>query len=234
MLARALPEPVSIIGASGALGFGLALRLAGAGCAVTVGSRDAERAEQTAARVHEAIPDSLVAGLANAEAASRPELVILCVPFRNQSETLHNLRDALRPGQLLVDCTVPLAAAIGGKAVRTVGVWQGSAAEQAQEMVPDGVRVVSGLHTVSAASLRDVDHALDEDVLLCGDKRADKRRVAAVIDAIDGLRCVDGGRLEMARIVEGMTALMISVNARYKTRAGVKISGLPDDLWPVA
>jgi 8-hydroxy-5-deazaflavin:NADPH oxidoreductase len=233
MLAGAVPEPVSIIGASGALGFGLALRLARAGCAVTVGSRDAERAEQTALRVREALPDSLVAGFANAQAAARNELVILCVPFRNQSETLHNLRDALRPGQLLVDCTVPLAAAVGGKAVRTVGVWQGSAAEQAQEMVPAGVTVVSALHTVSAESLRDLGHALDEDVLLCADRRADKRRVAAVIDAVDGLRCIDGGRLEMARIVEAMTALMISINARYKTRAGVKISGLPDDLWPV-
>jgi 8-hydroxy-5-deazaflavin:NADPH oxidoreductase len=91
---------------------------------------------------------------------------------------------------------------------------------------------VSALHTVSAASLRDLGHPLDEDVLVCGDKRADKRRVAALIDAIDGLRCVDAGRLEMARIVESMTALMISVNARYKTRAGVKITALPGDLWP--
>jgi NADPH-dependent F420 reductase len=232
MLAVALPEPVSIIGASGALGFGLALRLARAGCAVTVGSRDAPRAEQTALRAREAVPDSLVAGLSNEDAAARNELLILCVPFRNQAETLHNLRDVLRPGQLVVDCTVPLAAAIGGKAVRTVGVWQGSAAQQAQEMVPDGVAVVSALHTVSAASLRDLDRELDEDVLVCGDRRADKRRVAALIDAIDGLRCVDGGRLEMARVVESMTALMISVNARYKTHAGVRITALPDDLWP--
>jgi NADPH-dependent F420 reductase len=227
-----LPEPVSIIGASGALGFGLAVRLARAGCAVTVGSRDAQRAEETAARARAAVPDSVVAGVSNEEAAARNELLILCVPFRNQAETLHNLRDALRPGQLLVDCTVPLAAAIGGKAIRTVSVWQGSAAQQAQEMVPAGVTVVSALHTVSAASLRDLGHALDEDVLVCGDKRADKRRVAALIDAIDGLRCVDAGRLEMARIVESMTALMISVNARYKTHAGVKITALPDDLWP--
>jgi 8-hydroxy-5-deazaflavin:NADPH oxidoreductase len=229
-----LPEPVSIIGASGALGFGLAVRLARAGCAVTVGSRDAERAEQTAARVRDAVPGSLAAGFANAEAAARNELVILSVPFRNQSETLHNLRDALRAGQLVVDCTVPLAAAVGGKATRVMGVWQGSAAEQAQEMVPDGVTVLSALHTVSAAALRDLGHALDEDVLLCGDRRADKRRVAALIDAIEGLRCVDGGRLEMARIVESMTALMISINARYKTRAGVRITALPDDLWPAA
>lgn len=227
-----MPEPVSIIGASGALGFGLALRLARAGCAVTIGSRDAERAEQAAIRVREAVADSLVAGLANEVAASRNELVILCVPFRNQSETLHNLRDVLRPGQLVVDATVPLAAATGGRATRMLGVWQGSAAQQAQEMVPDGVTVLSALHTVSAATLRDLDATLDEDVLLCGDRRADKRRVAALIDAIDGLRCVDCGRLEMARVTESMTALMISVNARYKTHAGVRITRLPAELWP--
>ena len=234
MLALALPEPVSIIGASGALGFGLAVRLARAGCAVTIGSRDAARAEESAARARVAVPDSLVAGLANEEAAARNELVILCVPFRNQSETLHNLREGLSPGQLVVDCTVPLAAAVGGRATRTVGVWQGSAAQQAQEMVPDGVTVVSALHTVSAASLRNLDQPLDEDVLVCGDRRADKRRVAALIDAIDGLRCVDCGRLEMARIVESTTALMISVNARYKTHAGIKLTGLPAELWPAA
>jgi NADPH-dependent F420 reductase len=233
ILADALPEPVSIIGASGALGFGLAVRLARAGCAVTIGSRDAERAEQAADRARDAVPDSLVAGLANEAAAARNELVFLSVPFRSQSETLHNLREVLRPGQLVVDATVPLAAAVGGRATRTLGVWQGSAAQQAQEMVPPGVTVLSALHTVSAAILRDLDHELDEDVLLCGDKRADKRRVAALVDAIGGLRCVDCGRLEMARITEGMTALMISINARYKTHAGVKITRLPDELWPV-
>jgi NADPH-dependent F420 reductase len=232
MLAVALPEPVSIIGASGALGFGLAVRLARAGCAVTIGSRDAARAEESAERAREAVPDAVVAGFANDDAAARNELVILTVPFRNQSETLHNLREVLRPGQLVVDCTVPLAAAVGGRATRTVGVWQGSAAQQAQEMVPDGVTVVSALHTVSAAALRKLDAPLDEDVLVCGDRRADKRRVAALIDAIDGLRCVDCGRLEMARIVESTTALMISVNVRYKAHAGIKLTGLPAELWP--
>jgi len=227
-----VPEPVSIIGASGALGFGLAVRLARAGCAVTIGSRDAERAEQAAIRVREAVRDSLVAGLPNDVAATRNEIVVVCVPFRNQSETLSNLRDVLRPGQLLVDATVPLAAAAGGRATRMLGVWQGSAAEQAQEMVPDGVNVVSALHTVSAVVLRDLGHALDEDVLLCGDRRADKRRVAALIGAIEGLRCVDCGRLEMARVTESMTALLISVNARYRTHAGVRLTRLPGELWP--
>jgi hypothetical protein len=96
------------------------------------------------------------------------------------------------------------------------------------------VTVLSALHTVSATALRALDHALDEDVLLAGDRRSDKQRAAALIDAIDGLRCVDCGRLEMARIAEQLTALMISVNVRYKTRAGIRITGLPDDLWPAA
>jgi NADPH-dependent F420 reductase len=226
-----LPEPVSIIGASGALGFGLAVRLARAGGEVVLGSRDPDRAEQTVARARVAVPSGALRGAVNAEAAAASELLILAVPFRNQSETLHNLRDVLRPGQLLIDATVPLAAAVGGRATRTLGVWQGSAAQQAQEMVPDGVAVLSALHTISARSLRDLDHALDEDVLLAGDGLADKARVAALLDGIDGLRCVDCGRLEMARLTEQLTALMISINVRYKTHAGVKITGLSEDPW---
>ena len=111
------------------------------------------------------------------------------------------VRDARQPqgrrsraGQLLIDATVPLAAAVGGKATRMLGVWQGSAAQQAAEMAPEGVRVVSALHTVSAASLADLDHALEQDVLLCGDSRADKGEAARLIERIDGLRCVDCGR----------------------------------------
>ena len=126
----------------------------------------------------------------------------------------------------MVDATVPLAAAVSGRATRMLGVWQGSAAQQAQEMVPDGVRVVSALHTVSAATCGDLDHALDEDVLVCGDRREDKERVMALIDRIDGLRAVDAGRLEMARIAESLTALLISINVRHKAHAGIKITGV--------
>jgi len=227
-----VPEPVSIIGASGALGFGLALRLARAGSDVAIGSREPDRADEAAARAREAVPRGSVRGLSNVEAAQASELVILSVPFRNQAETLHNLRDVLRAGQLVIDATVPLAAAIGGRATRMLGVWQGSAAQQAQEMVPEGVSVVSALHSVSAATLRNLDHALDEDVLLAGDRRADKQRAATLLDAIDGLRCVDVGALEMARVTESLTALMISINVRHKTRAGIRITGLPGELWP--
>jgi 8-hydroxy-5-deazaflavin:NADPH oxidoreductase len=223
--------PVTIIGASGALGFGLALRLGRAGVPVVIGSRDAERAEQTVERARAALPDASFAGYGNADAVAQSDVAILSVPFRNQSETLTNLKQALRPGQLLIDASVPLAAAVSGKATRMLGVWQGSAAQQTQEMVPEGVRVVSALHTVSAASLSDLDHRLGEDVLICGDARADKREAAALIERIDGLRCVDCGRLEMARVTESLTALLIAVNSRYKAHAGIHLTGLPDALW---
>lgn len=215
-----------IVGASGALGFGLAVRWGRAGVPVVMGSRDPGRAAEAAQRARAAVPEGSFEGLANAEAAGSSETVVLCVPFRNQSETLTNLRGALREGQLLVDATVPLAAAVSGKATRTLGVWQGSAAQQAQEMAPDGVRVVAALHTVSASLLGDLDHALDEDILVCGDRKADKQVVIELIDRIDGLRCVDAGRLEMARLTEQLTPLLISINVRHKTHAGIKITGL--------
>jgi NADPH-dependent F420 reductase len=226
------PPPVSIIGATGALGFGLALRLGRTGVPVVIGSRDGARAEEAAAKATARVPEGAFTGLENGPAAEQAETVILSVPFRSQSETLQNLRNHLREGQLVVDCTVPLAAAVSGKATRVLGVWQGSAAQQAAEMVPEGVRVVSALHTVSAAMLSDLDHPLDEDVLICGDKKADKRAVAALVDRIDGLRAVDAGRLEQSRIVETLTAMLIGFNARYKTHAGIRVTGLPEELWP--
>jgi 8-hydroxy-5-deazaflavin:NADPH oxidoreductase len=221
-----LSEPVAIIGATGALGFGLAVRWGVAGVPVIIGSRDADRAQEAAERAREAVPEGHFEGFENAEAATKAEIVVLSVPFRSQSETLTNLKTVLQPHQLVVDATVPLASAVSGRATRMLGVWQGSAGQQAQEMVPDGVRVVSALHTVSAASCGNLDHALDEDVLVCGNHREDKERVMALIDRIDGLRCVDAGRLEMARITESLTALLISINARHKTHAGIKITGL--------
>jgi NADPH-dependent F420 reductase len=220
-----------VIGASGSLGFAIAIRLARVGVPIAIGSRDASRAQETVQRALAAIPDGAFSAHDNAGAARVARTVILSVPFRNQSETLANLKDALTPGQLLIDASVPLAAAVSGKATRMLGVWQGSAAEQALEMAPDGVRVVSALHTVSAASVSDLDHPLDQDVLVCGDSRGDKREAAELLERIDGLRCVDCGRLEMSRITESLTALLIAVNARYKAHAGIRLTGLPDQLW---
>jgi len=199
---------------------------------VVIGSRSEERATEAARRLADSVPDAEIEGLSNDEAARQGPIVFLTVPFRAQSENLNNLRESLEPGQLLVDCTVPLAAAVGGKATRSLGVWQGSAAQQAQEMVPDGVAVVAALHTVGAPDLADPGVELAEDVLLCGDRKADKARVARLVEAIPGLRAINAGPLETARIVEQLTPLLISINARYKTHAGIRITGLPGgDHW---
>ena len=191
-----------------------------------IGSRDAGRAQEAAAKAGEGAE-----GLENAEAAQRGPIVLLTVPFRAQSENLTNLKHVLQPGQVLVDATVPLAAAVSGKATRLLGVPQGSAAEQAQEMVPEGVSVVSALHTVSAPVLADLDQELDEDVLIAGDSRETKRRVAELIERIPGLRGVNAGTLESARYIEGLTPLLISVNMRNKTHAGIKLTNLAESRW---
>jgi len=223
-----MSSPVTIVGATGDLGYGLALRLARAGVPVVIGSRDAGRAAEAAERVAAAVPGADARGLANPDAvAAAGDVVVLSVPFASQAATLRSIRDALRPGQLLLDVTVPLAAAVGGRPTRVLSVWQGSAAQQAQELVPAGVTVVSGLHTVAAAHLADLDHALDEDVLLCGDDRDAKARVAALVKLVPGLRPIDAGRLEMARITEQITALTIGINIRHKATAGIRLTGLP-------
>lgn len=226
-------DTVSVIGGTGALGFGLALRWAIAGTRVLIGSRDAERAQEAAASVSEqaraaGADDVSVEGLANEGAAEHARTVVLAVPFRSQSENLNNLRYALQPGTILVDATVPLAAAIGGRATRTLGVWQGSAAQQAQEMAPRGVTVVSGLHTVSANMLSDLTAEIDEDVLIAGDDLKAKADVAELIKRIPGLRAVDCGDLEIARILEQLAALLISVNKRHRIKhSGIRLTGLP-------
>jgi NADPH-dependent F420 reductase len=224
-------SPVPIIGGTGALGFALALRLAVAGVPVVIGSRSAERAEEAAGRLRERVPGAQVEGLTNEEAAARGEIVLLCVPFRNQSENLTNLKGVLREGQILVDATVPLAAAVSGKATRILGVPQGSAGQQAQEMVPDGVQVVSALHTLGAPKLADLDEVLDEDVPIAGDKREAKRAVAELIGKIPGLRPVNVGLLEAARLVESLTPLLIGINSRNKCHAGIKFTGLDEPKW---
>jgi 8-hydroxy-5-deazaflavin:NADPH oxidoreductase len=224
-------EPIPIIGGTGALGHGLALRWARAGQPVVIGSRDAGRAEEAAERVRDEVQGAAVEGLQDKEAPTRGPIVFLTVPFRAQSEALTNLKGALSEGQILVDCTVPTAAAVSGKASRTLGVWQGSAAQQAEEMVPDGVTVISALHTVNAKRLAE-GGPLDEDIPICGDRRADKARVARLIEQIEGLRAVNAGALEMARIVETLASMLISINVRYKAASGIRITNLPEgDPW---
>jgi NADPH-dependent F420 reductase len=175
----------------------------------------------------ELVPGARVAGRANADACASARTVVVSVPFASQASTILDIRDHLTPDAIVVDATVPLAASVGGRATRILGVWQGSAAQQAQELLPDGVSVVSALHTVSAAALGDLESQLDEHVLIAGDRKADKEVVAELIERIDGLRCVDCGRLENSRIMESLTSLLIGINGRFKTHAGVRITRLP-------
>jgi NADPH-dependent F420 reductase len=221
-----MAEPVAILGATGDLGYGLAVRWTRAAVPVIIGSRDAARAQEAADRVREAVPAAQVEGLENAAAATAARVVVMSVPFAGAAATYKSIAESLAAGTLVIDATVPLAPATGGRPTRMIGVWQGSAAQQAAELVPDGVDVVSALHTVSASSLSDLERRLDEDVLVCGDRRDPKQEAIALIAAIDGLRPLDTGRLELSRVTESLTALLISVNVKHKTHAGIRITGV--------
>jgi hypothetical protein len=218
-------EKIAIIGGTGELGFGLALRWGRAGEEVLIGSRDAGKAQEAASRVKDALPNAAIGGFDNAWAAAQASIVVLAVPFPAQAGIIKSIRGALKTA-ILVDASVPLAATVGGRPTRMLGVWEGSAAEQAAELVP-GVPVISAFHNLSAEMLHDLSMKLDCDILICGDDAAAKERLAALVKLIPGLRPLDAGPLEMSRIVESMTALMISLNRRYKTHhSGIRITGL--------
>jgi 8-hydroxy-5-deazaflavin:NADPH oxidoreductase len=218
-------ETIAIIGGAGELGLGLALRFATAGARIVIGSRDETKAKEAAARVKAAVSDAKVEGFANADAAAKATVVILAVPFPAQAPILKSIKPALKTA-ILVDTTVPLAATVGGRPTRMLGVWEGSAAQAARELLP-GVHVVSAFHNVSADVLQDLSATLDCDVLICGDDAPAKERVSALVNLIPGLRPLDAGPLEMSRIVEELTALLISLNRRYKVHhSGIRITGI--------
>jgi 8-hydroxy-5-deazaflavin:NADPH oxidoreductase len=213
---------VAIVGGTGDLGFGLAVRLAAAGVEVVIGSRAADRAAQAAERV----PDGAVRGAENPEAVAGADVTFVTVPYAGQAEIYRSIRDRFEEGAVVCDTTTPLATAVGGRPTQVVRPWHGSAAEQAAAILPDGVRLVSGFHTVSAEVLQDVDATVDEDVLLCGDDAEAKAGIGELVERIPGLRWVDCGLLSAARILEPITAAMISVNRRYRIRgAGIRVTG---------
>jgi len=233
-LRRILPgmerDAVAVIGGSGDQGFGLALRWAAAGKRVLIGSRDGERAAEAARRVRERAGAAAgVEGCTNADAADNAPLVVLTVPFSAQLATLKSISTSLRAGHVLVDVTVPLEAEIGGAPSKVLGVWAGSAAQQAAAHVPEGVEVAGAFHNVSAHALAQLESPVDCDVLVCAERAETRAAVRPWVEAIQGCRYVDGGRLENSRIVESMTALIIGINRRHKvTSAGIRITGLPE------
>lgn len=225
---------VAVIGGTGDLGMGLALRWAKAGRHVVIGSRVKERAVAAAEKIQSLIRagthlgDLHVEGLENPEAVARAPLLVLTVPFEVQAATLAGLKERFRPGQTLVDCTVPLESAVGGSPSRLLGVWSGSAAERAARQVPADVPVVAAFHNASAYLLQDLSEPVDCDVIVCGDDAEARRSLAPWVEAIPNCRYVDGGKLENARIVESLTALLVGINRRYKVRsAGIRLTGVP-------
>ena len=221
-------RPIAILGGTGPQGRGLALRWARAGENVIIGSRDAKRAESAAADVGEkAGVRGRIKGMENAAACDATDLYVLTVPFDGQAELLKQLKPAFRPGSILIDATVPLAATVGGRPTRVLGVWQGSAAQQAAESVPKGVTVAAAFHNVSAELLSG-DAPIDCDVIVCSDDDNARKTASELAERLPGVRAVDGGKLENARIVEQITALLITLNIRHKVHsAGIRITGLP-------
>ena len=223
-----MSRTIAIIGGTGPAGMGLALRWARAGEKIILGSRDAVRAQQAAEKIAQRVgPQAQVSGLENSAACAASDLLVLTVPFEGQAELLKQLKSSIRAGSVLIDATVPLAASVGGRASRVLGVWQGSAAQQTAELVPKGVPVVAAFHNVSADVLNG-DEDVDCDVIVCSDDPAATQVAMDLAVKIPRIRAIDGGKLENARIVEQITALLIGLNIRHKGHGGLRITGLPD------
>lgn len=226
-----MTRPIAVVGGTGPEGFGLALRWAQAGETVIIGSRDLERAQEAAERIRQVVgPTTQISGLENRAACSAADLVVLTIPFQAHATLLKQLKTAFRPGSIVIDTTVPLAASVGGRSSRTLGVWQGSAAQEAAELIPKGVSVVAAFQNL-ASDVLNAEGPVDCDVIVCSDD-ADAGKLARGLAAkIPGVRALDGGRLENARILEQITALLIGFNLRHKGRSGIRITGLPPEAY---
>jgi 8-hydroxy-5-deazaflavin:NADPH oxidoreductase len=222
---------VAIVGGTGAEGFGLALRLAKAGHHVTIGSRSAEKAAASVEEAKAALgTHASVVGDVNAASVAGKDVVFVTVPFEGQALIYDAIKDAVGAETVVCDCTSPLMAAVGGRASHVLRPWHGSAAEFAKSLLPKGTRLVAAFHTIAADVLRDLEEDVDSDALVMGDDADAKAVVGSLIGDIRGMRWVDCGGLQMARIAEGFTPLLISINARYKVReSGFRLTGR--DAW---
>jgi NADPH-dependent F420 reductase len=224
-------QRIAIIGGTGDQGKGLALRWAKKGFEIIIGSRDRERARAAAAEARAMLKASgadnvNLDGATNADAAATAQIIVLTVPFAAHISTLKEIREKIKAGSLIVDVTVPLEPAVGGKPTRILGVWAGSAAQQCRELAPEGVQVVSAFQNVGAEALARLDREVECDVIVCGDDKEAKQRLRPLVAAIPGCRYIDGGPLANSRTVEAITALLIGFNIRYKTHTGLRITGI--------
>jgi len=213
---------IAVLGGTGNQGPGLALRWAKAGHTVIIGSRQAEKAERVAAELNERLGAPLVRGMANADAAAACEVAVITVPYAAQNPLLETLREALQ-GKILINVNVAMKPP---KVARVFIPPEGSACEQAQALLGEGVTVVGAFQNVSAEHLIDLDHAIDCDVLICGDDRPAKQLAVGLAEDI-GTRGIDAGALVNAKAVEALTSVLIGINIRYKVHgSGLRITGL--------
>jgi NADPH-dependent F420 reductase len=223
-----MTRKIAILGGTGPEGSGLAYRWAKAGLEIVIGSRDPARASETASQLQRKIGSSArIESADNASAVSQAQIVVLTVPFTASAALLKQLKSAWKPEHIVIDTTVPLAATVGGAATRVLGVWQGSAAEQTRELLPKEIPLAAALQNLGAELLAG-DAPVDCDVLVCSDDERAKQAAMELVEKIRGARALNGGKLENARIVESITALLVGLNIRYKVHsAGVRFTGLP-------
>ena len=220
---------IAVIGGTGDQGFGLVLRWAKAGEKVIIGSRQQQKAEDAAKKAREILGGSAsVSGMENPKAAAAADIIVMSVPFAAHVDMIKSVTDSIKPDDIFVDVVVPLSTAVGGSASTALGVWEGSAAQQAVRLLPPHTKTASAFHNVVAESLQNLKRDIDCDVIVCGDSQETRKVIMDLAKKIPGVRPVDGGRLENSRIVEQMTALLIGINIRYKvSEAGIRITGLP-------
>ncbi|MGK0742122.1 NADPH-dependent F420 reductase [Leucobacter sp. Z1108] len=217
---------VAIVGGTGPQGSGIGLRLALAGEHVILGSRDAQRAEEEAKRLTaEHAPTGKLDGASNVDAIAAADTVILAVPYAGHEELVRGLADALT-GKLVVSCVNPLAFGKGGPIGMQIPDL--SAAEEAARLLP-GSTLTGAFHHLSAVNLHNLDHDLrHEDVLVCGDDVEAKSEVIRLAALVTGGRGIDAGALRLARHLEPFTAVLISVNKRYRAHSSVALTDIPE------
>ena len=214
---------IGIVGGTGKEGAGLGARWAQAGHEIVIGSRDAARAQAKAAELAAAVPGARITGAGNRDAAAAADVVVLAVPADGLAATVPDVKDACR-GKVVVSTVVPLT--FGGPRLVTPPP-PGSAAEVAQELLGPEARVVAAFHHIAAHELSATDHAIECDLLLCGGDAEAKKQVTELGTSM-GLRAIDVGPLTNAGALEGITAVLATINRRYKLKnSGIKITGLP-------
>ncbi len=213
---------IALIGGTGPEGKGLALRLAAAGEIVMIGSRYKERAFAAAEEVRHRIPDAWVRGAHNHRAAREADIIMITVPFEAHVRVLKMLQN-YAAGKMVIDTVVPLAFHKGR--IDVIPIEEGSAAEQAQRMLPDA-RVVAAFHTLPAADLADLNRPLNADVIVCSDNVAARNATMALVNRIPGLRAVNGDGLAGAHHLEELTALLLTLNRSYRKQTSIRITGI--------